>query len=62
MEYDNRGYNREKDERPTTLEMQNEPPPPYPTRDYGQVRTISDFYSVSVDFQETREEFFHLSI
>ena len=39
MEYDNRGYNREKDERPT-LEMQNEPPPPYPIRGYGQVRTI----------------------
>jgi len=37
MEYDNRGYYREKDERPTTLEMQNEPPPPYPTRNYGQV-------------------------
>ena len=34
----NQECNREKDEkRSTTFEIQ--PPPPYPTRDYGQVRT-----------------------
>ena len=50
MVYDNGGYNREKDERPTTLEMQNEPPQPNPTRDYGQVGTKRMTFSVCVDF------------